>query len=646
MSEVKIFNLFLLVFISFGCKQKQEQTQKPTQSGFQSFTLQEVKLLPGVFRDAQQTDLKYMLTLEPDRLLAPYLREAGLQPKKESYANWENTGLDGHIGGHYLTALAQMYVATGDEQVNQRLDYMLEELKRCQDETKTGYIGGTPGGRAMWNDIAEGKIKSDNFALNDKWVPLYNIHKLFAGLRDAYVIAGNPLAKEILIKLTDYIESVASKLTDEQIQMMLVSEHGGLNEVFADVSAITGDNRYLVLAKRFSHRKILHPLINGQDSLTGMHANTQIPKVVGFQRIAELDGDKDFAKAARFFWETVVDHRTVVIGGNSVQEHFNPIDNYSTMIESVAGPETCNSYNMLKLSRHLFEADGDMKYLDYYERTLYNHILSSQHPEQGGFVYYTPMRPRHYRVYSQPTQCMWCCVGSGMENHGKYTELIYSHKNDDLYINLFISSRLNWPTQGLVLSQQTNFPDEEVSQFTIDEVSKSTFSIYVRYPKWVASGQLKIAINDEEVQFNSQPDLYIELAREWKKGDIIKVTLPMHVSTETLPSDSSYITFLNGPIVLAAKTDTTDLYKLIGDSVQFEGYRARGKLYPIESAPVLASNDASDLTSYLKPVAGKPQTFIAPELIQSASHQNLELIPFYKLHDARYMIYWPLKSTD
>ena len=613
--------------------------QTRAQSLLHEFKLQQVALLPGVFKNAQQTDLTYMLALDPDRLLAPYLKEAGLKPKKKSYGNWENTGLDGHIGGHYLSALSNMYASTHNAEMNRRLDYMLTQLKRCQDKIGSGYLGGTPGGTAMWKDIAAGKIEADTFALNKKWVPLYNLHKLFAGLRDAYTIAGKIQAKEILVRLTNYIEGVSQRLNDQQIQMMLISEHGGLNEVFADVAVITGQDKYLTLARRFSHKAILNPLIQGRDELNGLHANMQIPKAVGFQRIAEVGGDRDYGKAAQFFWETVVNNRTVVIGGNSVNEHFNPTGNFTKMITDIAGPETCNSYNMLKLTRHLFEKAGEVKYMDFYERVLYNHILSSQHPTHGGFVYYTPMRPRHYRVYSQPQETMWCCVGSGMENHGKYSELIYSYQQKDIYVNLFIPSRLNWATQGLVISQQTRFPDNEATKILVEAVKPGMFSINVRYPGWVEAGKLQIKINDVKVTVNCQPGNYVKLDRKWKKGDEIEVRLPMRLTTEELPDSSHYVAFLHGPIILAAKTDTTDLDNLIADADQFGGYRARGKMYPLASAPVLAGN-LSELSKYLKPVAGKDQTFTARDLIIPAAFKNVELIPFYKLHDARYMIYW------
>ncbi|MDI9874903.1 glycoside hydrolase family 127 protein [Flectobacillus rivi] len=611
------------------------------QNSIQYFKLQQVKLLPSDFKSAQQIDLNYMLSLDTDRLLAPYLKAAGLDTLKANYGNWENTGLDGHIGGHYLSALSNMYASTGDARMNQRLEYMLAQLKRCQDKIGTGYLGGMPGGIALWKDIEQGKIITDDFALNGKWVPLYNLHKLFAGLRDAYLIAGKESAKVMLIRLTDFINNIANKLTDEQIQTMLVSEHGSLNEIFADVAAITGDKKYLELAKRFSHRRILEPLLARQDQLTGLHANMQIPKAVGFKRIAEVGGDEDYLKAAQFFWETVVKNRTVVIGGNSNSEHFHPANDFSPMINDIAGPETCNTYNMLKLTKSLFQTSEQLTYVDYYERALYNHILSSQHPTHGGFVYYTSMRPRHYRVYSQAQQCMWCCVGSGMENHGKYGELIYSHKGNDIFVNLFIPSRLVWKAEGVTLVQQTRFPDSETTELTVENTSGKTYGIMIRYPQW--AGKIQIVINGKKEAIDAKPDTYIRLERVWKKGDKISIKLPMTITTEGLPDGSNYVAFLHGPIVLAAKTDTTDLDNLIGDANQFGGYRARGKTYPFETMPVLQTENAN-LATYLKPVAGKSQTFVAPELISPAKYKNLELIPFYRLHDARYMIYWQLKK--
>ena len=615
-----------------------------SQSGqLQSFPLFSVRLLESPFLKAQQTDMKYILELDADRLLAPYLKEAGITPLKDNYGNWENTGLDGHIGGHYLSALSEMYAVTGNEQIKERLDYMLEALEKCQLKNGDGYIGGVPGSKALWADIAKGKINAGGFSLNNKWVPWYNIHKVYAGLVDAYKLTGNEKAKKILIKLSDWCLNLTVNLSDDQIQQMLKSEHGGMNEVFADVAAITADKKYLVLAEKFSHKTILDPLLKNEDKLNGIHANTQIPKVIGFVRVAEVGGDAKWADAANFFWNTVVENRTISIGGNSVREHFNPSNDFSSMLESREGPETCNSYNMLKLSKHLFLAHPESKYMDYYERTTYNHILSSQHPD-GGFVYFTPIRPRHYRVYSESQESFWCCVGSGLENHGKYGEMIYAHDKENLYVNLFIPSTLEWKEKGLKLTQNTKFPFEEQSSFTFDLKKTQKFAVKLRYPSWVTDGTLKIKVNGKEVAIEKDVNSYVSINRKWKSGDVISVVLPMHNKTEQLPDHSAWVSFLRGPIVLAAVTGTTDLVGLRADGSRM-GHIANGPIYPIEEAPMLVSN-STDLAQSLKEENGKPFTYSASDIIFQDNYKDLKLVPFFQIHDARYMLYWPYTTKE
>jgi DUF1680 family protein len=602
-----------------------------------AFPLSAVRLLNSPFKQAQEIDMKYMLSLDADKLLAPFLREAGIESKTTSYGNWENTGLDGHIGGHYLSALSNMYAATGDKQIAERLNYMIDWLERCQQKDTDGYIGGIPGGKKVWQEIASGKINAGSFSLNDKWVPLYNIHKLFAGLIDAYTIAGNQKAKMVLIKLSDWFAVVISKLSDEQIQTMLRSEHGGMNEAFADIAVITGDKKYLEIARRLSHRSILDPLLQQKDALNGLHANTQIPKVIGYMRIAQIAGDTAWANATRFFWNTVTKHRTISIGGNSVREHFHPANDFSSMLESREGPETCNSYNMLKLTKQLFLSNPDASYMDYYERTVYNHILSSQHPA-GGFVYFTPVRPRHYRVYSQPQQGMWCCVGTGLENHGKYGELIYAHNNKDVFVNLFIPSILQWKEKGIVIEQKTAFPNSENTQIKIKLPSPQQFAIHIRYPSWVKPGKLKLKLNNKEVMVNRHANGYASINRKWKSGDIISISLPMETSAEFLPDSSQWVSFVRGPIVLAAVTDTTDLVGIKADHSRM-GHIANGPLYPIDEAPLIIAKD-KNFAMALEPIKSKPFTFTAPNLIYPDNYKKLQLVPFYTIHDARYMLYW------
>ena len=608
----------------------------------QLFHLSDVRLLEGPFKQAMLTDMQYILEMDVDKLLAPYLREAGLEPKAESYTNWENTGLDGHIGGHYLSALAMMYASTADERMKERMDYMLSELKRAQDQHTGGYLGGVPGGQTIWDEIADGNINAASFSLNNKWVPLYNIHKIYAGLRDAYLFGASEQAKGMLIKLTDWAIKLVSDLSEEQIQDMLRSEHGGLNEVFADVAVITGNEKYLKLARQFSHQHVLQPLLQHEDKLTGMHANTQIPKVIGFKRIADVDGNESWAEAARFFWETIVENRSVSIGGNSVREHFHPVDDFSEMITSEQGPESCNTYNMLRLTNQLFLTDPRGEYIDYYERALYNHILSTQHPEHGGFVYFTPMRPGHYRVYSQPHTSFWCCVGSGLENHTKYGELIYAHNGNDLYVNLFIPSSLNWKAKNVEIIQQTRFPDEAITRLTINPKKKQNFKLYLRYPGWVRAGDLKIMVNGKEHYVTASPGEYAVIDRRWKKGDVVSMEMPMHTTIEQLPDGKNFYTFLHGPIVLAAKTDTTGMTGLYADDSR-GGHIAHGEKYPLQNMPVIVS-EPDQLLEKIKPVEGKSLTFTVDNL-KPEKYSELTLIPFFRLHESRYVLYWQVETA-
>lgn len=604
------------------------------------FPLQNVKLLDSPFLQAQQTDLHYILALNPDRLLAPFLREAGLQPKAPSYTNWENTGLDGHIGGHYLSALSMMYAATGDTAVYNRLHYMLNELHHAQQAVGTGFIGGTPGSLQLWEEIKAGKIRAGGFDLNGKWVPLYNIHKTYAGLRDAYLYAGSDLARKMLIDLTDWMIDITSGLSDEQMQDMLRSEHGGLNETFADVAEITGDKKYLELARRFSHKLILDPLIKDEDKLTGMHANTQIPKVIGYKRIAELSQDDkswnhaaEWDHAARFFWNTVVNHRSVCIGGNSVREHFHPADNFTSMLNDVQGPETCNTYNMLRLTKMLYQnshnpnntQEPDPNYVNYYERALYNHILASQEPNKGGFVYFTPMRPGHYRVYSQPETSMWCCVGSGLENHTKYGEFIYAHQKDTLYINLFIPSQLTWKEQGVTLTQETRFPDDGKVTLRIDEAPQKKRTLMIRIPEWANQSKgYSISINGKRKIFiMAKGNQYLPLSRKWKKGDIVTFNLPMKVNMEQIPDKKDYYAFLYGPIVLAASTGTEHLDGLYADDSR-GGHIAHGKQIPLQEVPMLIGNpDSIRKSLHKEQVAGSLSATTEMFTLHKAKHWSL-----------------------
>ncbi len=601
------------------------------------FPLSDVTLLDGMFKHARDLNIEVLLKYDADRLLAPYRKEAGLSEKAKSYPNWE--GLDGHVAGHYLSAMAMNYAATGNAECKRRMEYMLAELKSCQEANAVnypdwgvGYAGGFPNSAKLWAAFKKGDFSIYNAA----WAPFYNLHKMFAGLRDAWLYCGNESAKAMFLKFCDWGISLTADLTDEQMQLMLNMEHGGMNEVFADAYQISGDEKYLAAAKRYSHKMFLDPLSQGIDNLDNKHANTQIPKFIGFQRIAELAQDEKYSNSGSYFWETVTRNRSLAFGGNSRREHFPAVDACIDFVNVNDGPESCNSYNMLKLTQDLFRIRPLAKYADYYERTLYNHILSTQHPEHGGYVYFTPARPRHYRVYSAPNEAMWCCVGTGMENHAKYNNFIYTHIKDTLYLNLFIASELNWKEKGVIITQETTFPYEEQTKLRITE-GTSDFKLMVRYPAWVKKGDLRIAVNGRDIPYSPLPSSYIGIERKWEKGDIVQITLPMHNSVEHLPNVPEYVAFMHGPVLLAAKTGTEDMKGLIADDGRWSQY-AGGEYLPVDQAPILIDDDIQHLGDHLEPVKDKPLNYkLSAKMINPAT---LTLEPFYNVHDARYMMYW------
>lgn len=607
------------------------------------FPLGDVSLLDGPLKHARDLNIETLLKYDCDRLLAPYRKEAGLTPKAKTYPNWD--GLDGHVAGHYLTAMA-INAATGSEECRQRMLYMISELKECVEanaknnpEWGVNYVGGFPGSAKLWSSFKEGNFGTYFGA----WAPFYNLHKMYAGLRDAWLYCGNEDAKTLFLQFSDWAIAITSKLSDAQMESMLGNEHGGMNEVLADAYAITKDKKYLDCAKRFSHKRLFTPMSQNQDCLDNMHANTQVPKVIGFERIAELTGEEAYHKASTYFWEIVTHDRSLAFGGDSRREHFPSKDACMDFINDIDGPESCNTNNMLKLTEDLHRNSPKAEYADYYELATFNHILSTQHPEHGGYVYFTPARPRHYRNYSAPNEAMWCCVGTGMENHGKYGQFIYTRVEDALYVNLFVASELNWKERGVVLRQETGFPYAEDSKITIAE-GKGQFKLMVRYPGWVKAGDFKVKVNGKDVTLISGPSSYVCIDRKWKKGDVVTVDFPMHNSIKYLPNVPQYIAIMHGPILLGMKTGTEDLAHLIADDSRFGQY-AGGKKLPIDQAPILVEeNDIENIANQLVPVAGKPLHFTLKTKMLNPI--NGELQPFFEIHDSRYMMYWLAFTGD
>lgn len=603
------------------------------------FPLGDITLLDGPLKHARDLNVQVLLKYDCDRMLAPYRKEAGLQPRKPSYPNWD--GLDGHVGGHYLSALA-INAATGNEECRKRMEYMISELQLVLDANNQrheawchNYIGGVPNSAKMWTAFSKGDF-GPYFGI---WAPFYNIHKMYAGLRDAWLYCGNEQAKNLFLKFCDWAVDITRDLNDGQMEKMLGNEHGGMNEVLADAYAITGEQKYLDCARRFSHRMLLVPLENGKDCLDNMHANTQIPKVIGYQRIAELAHDVQYHNASEYFWEIVTRQRSLALGGNSRREHFPTKENCIDYINDIDGPESCNTYNMLKLTEDLNRVKPNGMYGDFYETAMFNHILSAQHPQHGGYVYFTSARPRHYRNYSAPNKAMWCCVGTGMENHGKYGQFVWTHdkgvkaEDDALYVNLFVASELNWKDRKMVIRQQTAFPYAESSVVEVAK-GKGTFILKVRKPSWCENFTVKgVGFDADSYEENG----FVCMKRKWKKGDQVKISMPMHAYIKPMINVPQYVAIMYGPILLGMKSGTEDMRGLIADDSRFGQY-AGGKKLALDEAPILLPKHLDDIAKNLKPVPAKPLHFKLATHMENTIDGELQ--PFFEIHDSRYMMYW------
>jgi len=545
--------IFLIIAILFGCgSEKFRKPSKEVECMAFPFKLNDVELLASPFKKAMELDAEWLINLNPDRLLYRYRVSAGLAAKDSSYGGWE-VRFSGHTLGHYLSACAMMYASTGDKNMKKRVDYVIQELEICQNANGNGYAGGVRYGGRIFDEIKNGDIRLEynGFKLNDCWVPWYNIHKILAGLIDAYKYTGSNKAYQILLKMTDWVDSVVSGLTDQQVQEMLQSEHGGINESLATVYILTGEKKYLDLAKRFNHREIMDPLYLRMDKLDGKHANSQIPKIIGALKQFEAGGDSSFFKIADFFWNTVINHHSYVIGGNAESEYFGPPDHLHDRITDFTC-ENCGTYNMLKLTAELFCLNPSVEKVDYYERALYNQILASQNHSNGTVTYFSGMDAGSARQYCSPDESFWCCTGTGFENHAKYGEAIYYHDGEDeLYVNLFIPSILDWKEQNVRLTQQTKYPFSDQTVIKLNMKHSREFKVKLRYPFWAKNG-VAVTINGEPYAVSSEPGSYIDITRKWQDGDIINYHMSMSLSSEQIPGNSSKKAYLYGPVVLAA----------------------------------------------------------------------------------------------
>ncbi|WP_129776493.1 glycoside hydrolase family 127 protein [Peristeroidobacter soli] len=623
----------MLRFIGLGTLLMASLAVDAATPAVQTFGLGDVELLDSPFKQAMERNAGYLLSLDADRLLHNTRKYAGLKPKGELYGGWESQGIAGHTLGHYLTALSQQYASTHDPRFKKRLDYIISEMAEAQRAYGDGYIGALPELELKtMRGFKQGRVEiKDAFTFKEgAWVPWYTQHKVLAGLRDAWTLGESAQAKDVTLKLANWVDDITSRLTPQQQQTMLQVEHGGMREVLFDIYGLTQDDRYLKTAQRFEHRVILEPLLAGRDELPGKHANTQIPKVIGAARGYEVANQSEGRPIAENFWKTVVHNHSWAIGGNSDGEFFFSPNSAAEHL-SAATAETCNTYNMLRLTERLFGWQPQVEYADFEERALYNHILASQEPKQGMFTYFMSLKPGHFKTYSTPHDSFWCCVGSGMENHSKYGAAIYFHTADALYVNLFIPSVLRWKERGLELRQKTLYPNENRTSLTVIEASHEPLSLRVRVPAW-ASGKATVTLNGKAMAVDAKPGFYATVQREWQQGDVIEVTFPTAVRTEPLHGSTDQFAFVYGPVVLAGDLGPAPS----GPTVPYaKEQQANLKAESIE-VPVLAG-DPQQLAASLRRVPGAALAF---KLTTGEPREEVTLRPFHEIDYDRYTVYW------
>jgi len=597
--------------------------------------LNSVRLTGGPLKQSQELDAQYLLQLEPDRMLSYLRQRAGLAPKAKPYGGWDGAGrqLTGHIAGHYLSAVSLMWAATGDPRFKQRADYIVGELKVIQDAQGDGYIGALVDdkgvdGKLRFQELCKGVIRSGGFDLNGLWSPWYVEHKIFAGLRDAYRYTGNRTALEVEIKFAAWVESIVSKLDDEQTQKMLATEFGGMNEVAADLYADTGDPRWLALSGKFEHRAMIDPMANGQDILAGHHGNTQVPKMIGSLARYIYTGDETDHRAATFFWDEVALHHSFATGGHGKNEYLSQPDHLNNMVDGRTA-ETCDVYNMIKMSRTLFSVDPDIRYADFHERALFNHILASQDPNDGRVCYMVPVGRSVQHEYQDKFEDFTCCVGSGMESHALHGYGIYYESAHKLWVSLYAPTTANWEAEGVQVEMNTDFPMGQAASLKITPKSPTTFTLALRRPYWAGTG-FSVKVNGQPLKDLPKPDSYVEITRKWTKGDTVDLVLPKTIRKEALPDNPNRFAIMWGPLVLAGD---------LGPE-QPEQYVRRNA--DQEHAPAFVSASQS-VDTFLKPVPGKPGTFVTSNVGLAT---NITFMPFYQLPRRRYAIYWDMYTPE
>jgi len=594
----------------------------------QPFSLQDVRLLDSPFKTAMERDGACLLSLDPDRLLHNFRVNAGLPSSAEPLGNWEKPGceLRGHLTGHTLSACALMYASTGDKRFKERSDLLVRELAKCQAALgASGYLSAFP--ETLFERLERGE---------KVWAPYYTLHKIFAGLLDAQALCGNAQALEVASKLGDWAVARTGRLSDEQLQKALETEHGGINESLANLYALTGKEAYLQAARRLCHQKVLDPLAAGQDKLAGLHANTQIPKLVGAARLYELTGESRYRDMGNFFWDRVANHHSYAMGGNSDHEGFGPPDKLNGRVSPFTA-ESCNTYNMLKLTRHVFSWDPSAAQADFYERALYNHILASQDPDTGRMAYHIPVYGGWFMPYNTPNDSCWCCTGTGLENHAKYGDSIYWRDGEGLYVSLFIPSELAWREKGVTLRLETRYPEEEAVRLTVRSEKQATFTLRLRYPGWARRG-LAVTVNGEPFAHDAKPGSFVSVSRVWKDGDRVELTVPMSLRLQPMPDNPTRAAICYGPVVLAGELGREGIVPPMPYAIrQSDFFKVRRPEMPV----LLAG--ARPVEEWVEAVPGHPLTFRTKGVGQP---HDMMLVAFFKLPPQRYSLYWDILTPE
>lgn len=571
-----------------------------------------------MFWTSQQTGLEYVLSLDPDRLLAPCYTALGKKTKAKNYGGWESQQIQGHSLGHYLSALAGFSYSTGNTEAKQKLDYTVNCIKEIQ--RKDGYFGGIPSTCFEKTFNSHGQFEVNRFSLASWWVPWYSVHKIYAGLIDAYIYGGNETALKIVRKMADWAIEGSKNMNEEEFQKMLTCEHGGMCKVYADLYEITKDKKYLSMAERFIHKEIIEPLIQKQDKLQGYHANTQIPKIIGLAKLYEITKKEEYRTAVEFFFNTVVNFRSYVIGGNSRGEHFGP--ELSEPLERDTC-ETCNTYNMLELAEHVFSWNKTSDIADFYEKALYNHILASQDPESGAKTYFVAMLPGFFKIYCSKENAFWCCTGTGLENPERYNRFVVEEYDNCIYINLFIPS-IYTTNDGWEIQIDTKFPFEQKAEIKILKAGKNQKSLKVRQANWLTAPKEK--------------DGYKIIKNNISEGESYSIALPMEIQTRQTKDKTGNFSILYGPIVLAADLGNSDMPKDIVDNQLIYMNIPNKKLATIKANPLTAKE-------WVKQEKPEELIFSIPKEATD-NGQSYILKPFFNIHHTRYSVYFNSKTES